>query len=230
MNKRAAGFTLLELLIGMLLALITTLAMLTLYRQTARSLFHPEQGSASLAQQDGQLMAALLSVQQQAQEAGFGAAGGRGQNLQLLSLSDLRVDADGTVTALSIAPAASGTANAAAWRYRPSLDANAYACRGVASLGAAGQASTLYLLQADACANLDDTLAQASQWRARALSGPLPARRRLSLELRLTQSCWPYAAATASQTYPLLLLNYRDTQRDEIRSFASCLTNLADPT
>ena len=229
MNKRAAGFTLLELLIGMLLALITTLAMLTLYRQTARSLFHPEQGSASLAQQDGQLMAALLSVQQQAQEAGFGAAGGRGQNLQLLSLSDLRVDADGTVTALSVAPTASGTANAAAWRYRPSLDANAYACRGVASLGAAGQPAR------STCCRPTPAPIWTTRWRkrrsgARALersaAGAAPAQPGTAADPVLLALRRRHGQPDLS----LLLLNYRDTQRDEIRSFASCLTNLADPT
>lgn len=230
MNKRAAGFSLLELLIGMLLALITTLAMLTLYRQTARSVFDPDQGSAKLAQRDGQLMAALLSVQQQAQEAGFGAAGGREQNLQLLSISDLSVDADGAVSALSAAPAASGAANAAVWRYRPQLDAGAYACRGVASLDGAGQSSVLYQLQADDCAAIADALTQPSQWRARALTGPLPPRHKLGMALRLEQACWPYAvAAAASQTFPQLLLNYDNTLQGESRSFASCLTSLAAP-
>lgn len=231
MNKRASGFSLLELLIGMLLALITTLAMLTLYRQTARSVFDPDQGSAKLAQRDSQLMAALLSVQQQAQEAGFGAGGGREQNLLLLSISDLRLNADGAVTTLSAAPVASGSGNAAVWRYRPQLDAGAYACRGVARLGEGGQNSVVYQLQADDCAVISDALSQPSQWRARALTGPLPPRHRLNMALRLEQPCWPYAAATAaSQTFPQLLLNYDNTQQGESRSFASCLTNLAAPS
>lgn len=89
-----AGVSLVGLMIGMLLAMITILAALVLYR----SMVNVSVDSRIDASQDGQMATAMLVLQLEMQSAGFGFESGVGQHLF---------------------PSALGSTQVVYWRYKP---------------------------------------------------------------------------------------------------------------
>jgi len=158
-HARIAGETLVGLMVGMALSLLTVAAMLALYQGMVAVL----RDTTRLAQRDGQVASAAMAAQMEMQQAGFGIEPGTPDSSLWVALDGRRV----------------------VWRFRPVLDDLRLQCAGlvladpaaagtgsgggaaVAPAGAADpEAGGLYFLPPVECSSADDpglSWAQAGQ-------------------------------------------------------------------
>ncbi len=92
---RQLGMSVISLMVGLLLAMISILAGMTLYKNIVSTSIE----ARTDAVQDGQLASALLSVQLELQSAGFGLVPGASQHIALIG--------------------AAGASQTLSWRYKP---------------------------------------------------------------------------------------------------------------
>lgn len=238
-RRRSRGFTLVSLMVGLLISMLVVLAMLSLYRVVARSVF----GSGGLvrnAKQDGALASGLMSAQVALQDAGFGIKDASvGQEVVALTAASFD-PASGRLrgTAQSIGSVAA-TVDAIAWESNPSLaaDSGTWPCSALVSgLGAGGQPA-LYLLQATGPCHPVATRFGELEWK----HGQLIPENAIPSQVGLTAlggaSCWPFGAVpkTISGLAPAsgalqLTLTYRNSTTGTAseaaeRSLAVCMSN-----
>lgn len=226
----ARGVTLVSLMVGMVIALFTVIAALSLYRNAMRNVY-AEGGLVPGAAQEGQLASGLLSAQIALQGAGFGIGGAAsGAQLFLLSGSILAGQAlGGTVVALK---SASQSGNALVWVSNPAQSANTatYVCRALLSDTAT---RAFYLLQANG--NCHPLATQWSQvaWTRTTLVAPAVLASAVSLSARSDSNCWPFGAVpkTMSTLDPPaasveVQLGYGTGISGVGNSYTLCLTNL----
>lgn len=218
-TRRQRGQTLVGLMVGMLLSLLGIAAMLSLYKTVVDVSTESVRGS----QRNGQLAAALVGAQAEAQQAGWGIDPAEPGE-------DVAVSADGRQVVWR-------------WREAPGAPMRCAGLRVVASAPAvapvadAGDGRGLFLLPATGCAGVDDPalgwntpgqpsprmLASVAAFYAAEGEVGLPpvaqARFRLSQE-----ACMPYGQSTAEREHGRLAL-----ETGGVALFAACLPNLAGP-
>lgn len=125
------GYTLVGMMVGLALSLLTIVAMLALYK----TMIDLSSESMRSAERSGQLGAAAVAAELELQQAGFGIEQGEaGENLHLSAGGD-----------------------AVVWRFRELGAAAAdYQCAGLRLVTATGAARGLYLLPATPCTSADD--------------------------------------------------------------------------
>lgn len=129
-KPRVSGETLVGLMVGMALSLLTVAAMLALYQ----GMVVLARDTTNLAQRDGQVASAAMAAQVEMQQAGFGIEPGTpGSNLWLAT--------DGS---------------AVVWRFRPQLDDLRLACAGLRLVEEReGEEGGLYFLPPVECTSAD---------------------------------------------------------------------------
>lgn len=197
------GYTLISMLVGLLIGVITVGGMLMLYK----SLVVVARDVKAQAVQDGEVVASVLGAQVQLQEAGFGLGATAGKDLIVIANAKFENKKLSGTAAASYDNAVRG--NAVVWGYNPSgngaaPDPAAYRCAGLLLVVDANHAADvpgaqLYALQPVAC----DSAASWNQlsWQRVALTSP-DSMQDTGLFEALASSCWPYAhsdAATAMQ-------------------------------
>lgn len=125
MRSRQKGQTLIGLLVGVLISLLTIAAMLVLYK----TLIEVSANASRSALRDGQVSSALLSAQIELQQAGFG-----------VPLTD----------ALDTKIAITESGKQVAWRYKSNLADSGFVCTGI-RLVDSGDARGLYRLSPKSC-------------------------------------------------------------------------------
>lgn len=177
--KAQRGMSLISMMIGLAISMLSILAMLSLYRNIVQNAVVATR-SANL---DGQIAAGLLSAQLELQSAGFGIEDANGADLMLATI-DL-----------------SDNSPALLWRL---LEENNYLCRGLLDRGvteaATGQSMrVLSLLQAsdcDASGNLADR-----NWAV--VSDLVEFRRQSASQIGFeidSRICWPFGANGSNST------------------------------
>lgn len=124
--QRQSGQSLISMLIGVLISLVTIAAMMVLYK----TMIEVSANASRSALRDGQVSAALLAAQMDLQNAGFGVA-----------------PADAMSTKLVVRE----SGKAVVWRYRPDLASSSFICSGLVLVDAQG----LYRYPAKACTDAD---------------------------------------------------------------------------
>ncbi|MEB0150626.1 prepilin-type N-terminal cleavage/methylation domain-containing protein [Pseudomonas sp. CCC2.2] len=141
MSRRQDGFTLISLMVGMVISLVSILAMLSLYK----NLVHSSVVSTQSARQDGQVASGLLMAQRALMNAGFwmGSSTTRAStdvdnNFVLLSgatLSNGRLSGtqitQATLPLLTTFATAGVSANAIVWSYQTSTSTATATCSGL---------------------------------------------------------------------------------------------------
>lgn len=206
------GYTLISMLVGLLIGVITVGGMLMLYK----SLVVVAREVKAQAVQDGEVVSSVLGAQVGLQEAGFGLGASTGKDLIVIADAKLDFDATSGKSKLSGTAASSYDSavrgNAVVWGYNPTggnakPDAAAYRCSGLvlvvdpnAPAGTPG--ARLYALQPIAC----DSAAAWNQlsWQPSALTSPDSMQASGLFEV-LASTCWPYAHTDAAKS---IQLNY----------------------
>lgn len=127
-SSRQQGQTLIGLLVGVLISLVTIAAMLVLYK----TLIEVSANASRSALRDGQVSSALLSAQIELQQAGFG-----------VPLTD----------ALDTKIVITESGKQVAWRYKPSLAESDFVCAGI-RLVDIGDSRGLYRLIPKTCSTV----------------------------------------------------------------------------
>lgn len=195
--RPAAGFTLISMLIGLLIGLLSIAAMLVLY-QTLISTAHEVNTQAS---KDGQLATSSLAAQQQLQQAGFGVGGAApGTDLVVLDGALLRGNKLSGTAAPSYAATVAG--NALIWGYNPTaaaatFDPDAYVCEGliVVPPPTPKQPGSLQWLAPVSCASAAQW--QSLEWPTASALASTDAIGTSSNFQVMPASCWPYGQTTA---------------------------------
>ncbi|MGY2168534.1 PilW family protein [Pseudomonas gingeri] len=244
MSRGQGGFTLISLMVGTAISLVSILAMLSLYK----NLVYTSAASIQSARQDGQVAAALLTAQRELMNAGFwsGSATVRASadidnNFVLLTGAVLSNGAlSGNATAQTSFPSLTNaspngiTGNAIVWSYQTSATANP-SCAGLLISNGA----LLSLKAAAAC-----TQASAQWGSSTWTSTPLIEAGQGSASFSVGfATCWPYGRTTdttntASRLQVTLNANNStldpnssDPQPAYVKSKATaCLINFEKPT
>jgi len=223
------GYTLISMLVGLLIGVITVGGMLMLYK----SLVVVARDVKTQAVQDGEVVASVLGAQVELQEAGFGVSATAGQDLIVIAGATLQTDKSGKgklagTAATSYATAVRG--NAVVWGYNPTgnsaaPDPAAYRCSGLLLVADPEHApdvpgAQLFALQPVACDNAQSW--NQLSWQSRALTSPESMQDTGQFEA-LASSCWPYAHSDAASA---MQLNYYP----EPASASSSFGRGTDPT
>ena len=193
--RKVAGYTLISMLVGLLIGVITVGSMLMLYR----SLVIVAKDVNLQTARDGEAVAGALGAQLELQQAGFGVDGTTAKDLVLLSGAKLDNLAQGKLTgtaATSYGSAVRG--NAVIWGFNPSgasanPDPSAYRCEGLLLDTSNAQTSQLYELKPVACQN---AAAWATlSWDAYPLTPAGDVRTSGQFEV-VRGSCWPFGHST----------------------------------
>ncbi|KPA91583.1 hypothetical protein PF66_01867 [Pseudomonas asplenii] len=244
MNRAQRGFTLISLLIGTTISLISILAMLALYKNVVYNALASSQSS----RQDGQVASALITAQRELMNAGFwsGSATARAtsdidNNFILLSGALLSNGTlSGTATAQTSFPTLTSTApngisgNAIIWSYQTSATATA-SCAGLLISNGA-----LLSLKAAASCTQASTQWSSTTWTSTPLIESGQGTASLSVGFA---TCWPYGRTTdtTNSAYRLQVSlsannstldpNSTDPQPAYVKSKATaCLINFEKPT
>jgi len=194
------GYTLISMLVGLLIGVITVGGMLMLYK----SMVVVAKDVKTQAIHDGEVVASVLGAQVGLQEAGFGVSATAGQDL--IVIANAKFD-KGKLTGTAAAGYDSAVrGNAVVWGYNPSgananPDPAAYRCGGLVLLGGANGAQLL-ALQPMACT--DATSWGQLTWQTRALTSP-GNMQATGLFEALASTCWPY---THTDAVNAMQLNY----------------------
>ncbi|MBE1161861.1 PilW family protein [Dyella acidiphila] len=198
--RPASGFTLISMLIGLVIGLLSIAAMLVLY-QTLISTSHQVNAQARI---DGQLATSSLASQQQLQQAGFGvASAAAGTDLIVLSDAALMGGKLSGTAVTSYAATVSG--NAVIWGYNPTgasaaSDPSAYVCEGLVITGNSATSSSdldstgLTWLAPVSCGNAAQW--QSLTWQAHQLASTRSIGTASNFQLA-PATCWPYGQTTA---------------------------------
>lgn len=194
------GSSLISLLVGLLLALISTVVMMGLYKVALRSVFGSD-GVVRNARQDSALASGLLSAQIGVQEAGFGiASAAAGEHFLALKTASFAVaegTLDGTVQAVSTTEAA---VEAVLWESNPAqvADTGTWDCKALWSgLSAAGQ-PVLYLLEAAKPCHPVASNFKKLKWSYTALVPEQHLPTPVGLRVQRVDACWPFGAVPTS--------------------------------
>lgn len=181
MRRPAGGFSLISLMVGMTLSLLSVLAMLSLYRNMVGISVRSIQDS----RQDGQIAAALLTAQQEMSNAGFWISGTPDASFKLLANAALSNGSlSGSARTLS---GTASTGNALIWSYKTANTATA-SCAGL--LVQDGKLSRLQ--GASGCTST-------SQWNSTTWSASplIEANQPADFFTVVQAACWPFNKATS---------------------------------
>lgn len=137
---KSAGFSLISLMVGVLVAVLATLGMLSLYKAVVQSVYNPNSGVQNIATRQRHTETGLMTIQVAMQNAGFGLVSPAVNHYFILaSGTQVGIQSGSAVlqtpgTQVSIgSTAVSG--NAVFWEENPSLSANSsqWVCHGVVS-------------------------------------------------------------------------------------------------
>lgn len=144
MNSRTfhqEGVSLVGLMVGLVISMITILAMLTVYKTTLRSASETGRGAAT----DGQRLSALFAAQTLLQEAGYGVASAA-FGTDLVVIAGASLDSSSNQLSGSVVGGLPASGNAIIWGTKT---ATAYMCNGLYAPASGG----LTRLPAIACTN-----------------------------------------------------------------------------
>lgn len=206
------GYTLISMLIGLLIGVITVGGMLMLYK----SMVVVARDVKTQAVQDGEVTASVLGAQVGLQEAGFGLAAAAGKDLIVISSASFGQDKSGNWTLSGTAAASYDSAvrgNAVVWGYNPTgnnaaPDPAAYRCSGLVLIADAqrtadvpgGQLFALQPIACDSAASWSSLSWQGSQLTALTAKDSMQASGLFEV---LASSCWPYAHSDAANAVQL---------------------------
>jgi len=147
------GMTLISLMVGIMICLISSIALMSIYRTVVYRVFSPTVGSQPIANANRQTQAALLSIQASLQSAGFGiASAAAGTNFILVDGAQLAASA-GTATLSSSGNKKTisnteSSGNAIFWEENKTFATGSsdYGCEGIISDSAT---NTVYHVSAD---------------------------------------------------------------------------------
>lgn len=196
-TRNTYGFTLISMLVGLVIGILSIIAMLVMYRTLIGTARHIKDQATT----DGQLATTSIAAQELLQQAGFGVtSAAAGTDLILLSNAAL---AGGKLSGTAAgAYGATNTGNALIWGYNPTgassaVNAASYRCEGliVTITGSSNDPTTsLQWLSPVNCSN-------AAQWQSLTWQSQSMASIKgigATSNLQLTPStCWPYGQTTA---------------------------------
>lgn len=230
MKTSRKGFSLISLMVGVSLSMISILALLSLYK----NLIGVSVQSIQDSRQDGQIVAALLTAQRELQSAGF-RLDAAATPIMLLNDAELT---NGILTgmpqALSTATqAAPATGNALVWSFRPNATGNPI-CVGLLMKKDPGKetGTLMHLHGAASCT-------QVSQWSTTSwtTSTLIESNQPASFFSAVYTPCWPFGKTADTMVSHLqvtmnadtstLDISSTDPQRRYVRDVSSaCLPNL----
>lgn len=138
--QRQRGYSLISIMVGMIVAMLATISIMSLYRVVIHNLFDSNSGIQQRSAQDRQLATGLLTIQNLVQGAGFGVAS-PSTNKQFILLTgttlntisgNSQLTAAGTLQAIA---SSSVSGNAIFWEINKTLDTNSsnWVCQGLLS-------------------------------------------------------------------------------------------------
>ncbi|WP_109513859.1 PilW family protein [Pseudomonas ovata] len=217
MKDTQRGFNLISLMVGMALSLISILAMLTLYR----NMVSVSVDSMQSARQDGQIAAALLTVQDELSNAGFRVPPATSA-IKLLKSAALT---NGTLSGTGVTSfSTEQTGNALVWMYRTATSAS-YQCAGLLAEEDRRYDPPpirLVRLQTSTCTSLN----QSTGWTAT----PLIERGQTMDFFKVVKAaCWPYGKVVAPQRLQVSIMAQTSTvDTSNTAPYATvCLPNIA---
>ncbi|WP_248796087.1 PilW family protein [Pseudomonas sp. MWU13-2105] len=245
MSRDQRGFTLISLMVGTVISLLSILAMLSLYK----NLVYISATSIQSARQDGQVASALLTAQRELTNGGFwsGSATARASSdidnyFVLLSGATLTNGTlAGTATAQANFPTLTSaapngiTGNAIVWSYQTNATATTASCAGLAVINGA-----LVSLKGAAGCTQASTQWNTTTWTSTTL---IEAGQSATLFSVGFAACWPYGRTTDSSNTAYRLQvslsannstldpNSSSPQPAYVKSKATaCLINFEKPT
>ncbi|GGA03230.1 hypothetical protein [Dyella caseinilytica] len=212
-KQRSGGFTLISMLVGLVIGVLSIAAMLVLYR----SLITAAQQINTQAANDGQIATSSLVSQQQLQQAGFGiSSAAPGTDLVVLTGAAL---AKGQLSGTAAASyGATVTGNAVIWGYNPTgisgtPNPSGYLCEGLIvtnSVINGVSRSVLQWLSPVGCSNAAQW--QSVNWQGNQLASIPTASIGTSLNFQVTPAtCWPYGQTTAISSLQVSYYQYPQT-------------------
>ncbi len=230
--KRQRGLSLISLLIGLLLATLSLMAMVSLYRGTVKQNYG-ESGAVRRVSRDTQLDNALMTAGVTLQNAGFGVVDGNGAaagkaGTDLVVLSGMSLASNSTLTP-SAQPVQSGHApsgNTVLWR---SQENGSLVCQGLL----ASPDGNVWLLQSTRDCTLAPPWSAITFTALPLLSGKAVGAGSAAVTFSVgDSSCWPYNSSTtvasgpAAASAPLkATLLVQDSQNGDV-AHTVCLNNL----
>lgn len=202
-RRGTSGFTLISMLVGLVIGILSIIAMLVMYR----TLIGTAKQINDQATTDGQLATSSVAAQELLQQAGFGVTGAA-PGTDLILLSNAALAAGKLSGTAATAYGATITGNAVIWGYNPTgasstVNAASYRCEGliVTITGPANNPVTnLQWLSPVSCSN-------AAQWQNLTWqSQPMASIKGIGATSNLQLSpatCWPYGQTTAVSSLQL---------------------------
>lgn len=140
MRQNQHGYSLISMMIGMIVSLLATISIMSLYRVVVHNLFDANSGIQQRAAQDRQLATGLLTIQSLVQGAGFGVTSAATNN-QFIVVNGAGINAVSGTAQLSAAgtlqtiSTTDVTGNAIFWEINKALDTNtsSWVCLGLVS-------------------------------------------------------------------------------------------------
>lgn len=140
MRHKQRGYSLISIMVGMIVSLLATISIMSLYRVVVHNLFDANSGIQQKAAQERQLATGFLTIQNLVQGAGFGVSS-PATNKQLILVNGAALSAvsgtaqlttPGTIQSISTA---SISGNALFWEINKLLDTNTsnWVCQGLVS-------------------------------------------------------------------------------------------------
>jgi hypothetical protein len=234
-GRPSAGFTLISMLVGLVIGILSIASMLVMYRVLIGTAYQVK----TKAMTDGELATSSVASQEQLQQAGFGVTGAAlGTDLVLLSNAALAGGKLSGTAATSYGSTLTG--NAVIWGYNPTgasatFNAASYVCEGLIVTS-----SGLQWLSPVSCSN-------AAQWQSLSWQAPnqLASSGRsigtTSNFVMAPATCWPYGQTTAissvqvsyflqpqssaASSAPASASTASSAQFDAIPVFSVCLPN-----
>lgn len=241
--NRNRGFTIVELMVGLAVSMIIVLAMMTLFKNTSRSVYGKGtdttasvRGLMPSARQDGQLATALLTLQNKLQSAGFGiSSAALNTNIVLITGATLSgTTLSGTNTAISTSDA---SGNALLWESNLDYPTGSSTCHGILS---DSTTRAVYLLEATAptpCNSLKTNWNTSTiVWSTKTLIEPNLLPSAITLTAKQGTGCSPYgisiqASSVATATAGLMItVGYANSSDNSGNTISLCLSNFAAGT
>ncbi|WP_329741426.1 hypothetical protein [Dyella sp. A6] len=193
-HRREVGFTLISMMIGMVIALISVAAMLMLYR----TLIVTAKQVNTQATRDREVAVGSLVSQEEIQQAGFGIADAAA-GTDLVVLKDAAL-VEGRLSGTAIASyTGSVSGNAIVWGYNPTaasgaVDANGYMCEGLIVTDSGGDGGGLQWLAPVSC--IRATAWQELTWTSHSLASAQSVGAGAGFTVS-SASCWPFGQTSA---------------------------------
>lgn len=234
------GFTLVELMVGLAISMIIILTMMTLFKNTSRSVFGQSGNSSTSvaglipsAKQDGQLSTALLTMQNILQSAGYGIDATTNTHLQLISGASLNTSTNKLSGTTSTISASGATGNTIVWQNNLAFadGSSDYTCHGLVS---DSLTRAVYLIEAPAPCNSLSTTWNTVAWSKQTLIEPNVLPTAMTFTALSDTGCSPYgislqASTVTSASIAGLQVNisYANSSVNSSNSYSVCLSNFA---